>query len=518
MKINLGCGRDYRPGWLNVDFFGAADPDLVFDLEKTPWPIEDNCADIILLKHVLEHLGRDSISFLNIISEIYRIAKPDGIIEIHVPHPAHADFLGDPTHVRPITPEMFQCFNLSLVERWQASKLPGTPLAKYIEVDFETTNVESFFDQYWMDILNSGKLTQEDLAHNARSNMNVVQWTRITLRARKPFHHGRSLEHLGAICLERHGGMGDVLMTLGAAKALKEISGKPIYLLTVPQYKDLAESCPYLSGVFTGDDELGILYDRYGDSGGVHRANLNPAAFGIAGKHQIDAYLDYFGLTASPEMKDIVLETDRGEMESESILAGFPAVPAGKKRILLHVAKGDLNRTWDIGNWSALCDKILRQGHQVIAIGNSNDVPGRGAYTLEVPGLLNAVNRLSLFGTLSLMKKSDVLISTDSGPVQLGGATDIHIIGIYSVVLGRSRLPYRKGAVAWNSTAINPECGFSPCYNWLSDADALASSGITDINRIFSDWCISENKYNCMEDDATVDSVLTALFDFIGWG
>src|SRR5450631_3827069 len=156
MKINLGCGSDYRPGWLNVDQFDNRSPDLVVNIDQPPWPMESNYADHILLKHVLEHVGKDSETFLAIIKELYRICKPDATIEIHVSHPRHNDFLGDPTHVRPVLPEMFTYFDLAAVEQWQATGLPGTPLAIYLEVDFETVETKFFLDPQWQAKLANG--------------------------------------------------------------------------------------------------------------------------------------------------------------------------------------------------------------------------------------------------------------------------------------------------------------------------------------------------------------------------
>jgi hypothetical protein len=44
MRLNLGCGQEHLPGWVNVDQFPAARPDLVLDLERLPWPFRDGCA------------------------------------------------------------------------------------------------------------------------------------------------------------------------------------------------------------------------------------------------------------------------------------------------------------------------------------------------------------------------------------------------------------------------------------------------------------------------------------------
>ena len=515
MKINLGSGRDYRPGWCNVDRSDVAHCDRLLDLETTPWPFDDDCAEFVLMKHVLHCLGRDTGSFLAIMAELYRICKADGVVEIHVPHPAHADFVCDPTAIRPITPETFQYFDLATVERWGVAKMPGTPLARQIGVDFETVDTEYFLAPYWADLLAKGQLDQTELALRSRSDLNVIQWMRITLKARKPFRPGRSLDNLGALCLERDVGLGDVLMVLAAARALKTMTGKPIYLRTSEAFRAVAETCPSLDGVLTSEDAVTALRQSYQDQGGVHRADLSAAAFGISGRHQVDSYLDYFGLTATPEDKRIVLDSAAGRAEAEAVLADLPALTSGRRRILVHAAQGDPNRTWPGASWTELCQRLIGRGHQVIQIGHSSEVPDRGIHRLEIPELFSAVDRLGILGTLALMESADVLVSTDSGPVQLAGATGIHIVGLYSVVAGDNRLPFRNAGAGWNCTAILPDCAWAPCYRWIYDQDALNRAQFAHAKQLFSEWCPAEEKFACMTRQITVDTVCQAVLNAI---
>ena len=75
MKLNLGSGSKILKGYVNVDKFQYYNPDVVHDLEKFPYPFEDNSVDEILLSHVLEHIGQNPDVFNNIIKELYRICK-----------------------------------------------------------------------------------------------------------------------------------------------------------------------------------------------------------------------------------------------------------------------------------------------------------------------------------------------------------------------------------------------------------------------------------------------------------
>ncbi len=107
-KLNLGCGFDKRDGFVNADNFSECKPDIMLDIEKTPWALESNSYDYVLMKHVLEHVGADFNTFSKVMKELYRMTQPEGIIEIHVPHFRHDTFWSDPTHVRAFTPLTFE--------------------------------------------------------------------------------------------------------------------------------------------------------------------------------------------------------------------------------------------------------------------------------------------------------------------------------------------------------------------------------------------------------------------------
>ena len=63
MKVNIGCGFNKLDGYLNVDHFPECTPDILWDLENTPWPFDDGTVDELVAHHVLEHLGQDTTVF-----------------------------------------------------------------------------------------------------------------------------------------------------------------------------------------------------------------------------------------------------------------------------------------------------------------------------------------------------------------------------------------------------------------------------------------------------------------------
>ena len=184
-KLNLGCGFDHKDGWINVDSVAACNPDVLCNLEHTPWPFDDDSADEVLMSHVLEHLGKDSGTYLAIIQELYRVCADGATVTIAVPHPRHDDFLLDPTHVRPILAESFLLFSKETCERLREQGAGDTPLALILDVDFKIEKIDHRLDPVWREKMLANEITQDDVADAARSFNNVVKESTVVLRVLK---------------------------------------------------------------------------------------------------------------------------------------------------------------------------------------------------------------------------------------------------------------------------------------------------------------------------------------------
>ena len=80
LKLNLGSGPKKYDGFLNVDRWAGCNPDIIWDLENTPWPFATNSTSHVLMSHCLEHLGNTTEAFLQIIKELYRICADNAIV------------------------------------------------------------------------------------------------------------------------------------------------------------------------------------------------------------------------------------------------------------------------------------------------------------------------------------------------------------------------------------------------------------------------------------------------------
>lgn len=184
-KLNLGCGFDKRPGFVNADAFPQCDPDVLFDMESGKWPFEDGTFEYILMKHVLEHVGESFSKFKFIMQELYRISSPDAIIEIHVPHYRHETFWSDPTHVRHFTALTFKMMSKAQNDIWIKERANYSMIAYAMDVDFETVWAGHIYDDLWLQRENSGEFDREELRQIAAERWGVIRELQVKLRAVK---------------------------------------------------------------------------------------------------------------------------------------------------------------------------------------------------------------------------------------------------------------------------------------------------------------------------------------------
>ncbi len=81
IKLNLGCGIYYKPGYVNIDKFESEIADEIADVCHLQY--EDDSVDEIEASHIIEHFDVITLPFL--IAEWFRVLKPDGKLSIEAP-------------------------------------------------------------------------------------------------------------------------------------------------------------------------------------------------------------------------------------------------------------------------------------------------------------------------------------------------------------------------------------------------------------------------------------------------
>lgn len=128
IKIDLGCGKNKRDGFIGVDSIDFEGVDVVLNVGKDPWPWEDNTVDEVHASHFVEHLEADErIHFVN---ELHRVLKDpvydrgqivSGKCTVIVPHWSSQRAYGDLTHKWPPVSEFWFYY---LDKDWRAVNAP----------------------------------------------------------------------------------------------------------------------------------------------------------------------------------------------------------------------------------------------------------------------------------------------------------------------------------------------------------------------------------------------------------
>lgn len=82
LKLHLGCGERFLPGFVHVDIRPLPNVDVVCGLEDLS-VFPDNCAELIYHCAVLEHIDR--CKTIDTLKEWRRVLKPGGILRSAVP-------------------------------------------------------------------------------------------------------------------------------------------------------------------------------------------------------------------------------------------------------------------------------------------------------------------------------------------------------------------------------------------------------------------------------------------------
>lgn len=93
IRLNIGCGNDIRPGYVNVDSTALPGVDVVHDLNDLPLPFETGSVTEVVAKDVLEHL-----ELIPLMQELHRVMASGAKLWMSSPHFTSSSLWVDPTH------------------------------------------------------------------------------------------------------------------------------------------------------------------------------------------------------------------------------------------------------------------------------------------------------------------------------------------------------------------------------------------------------------------------------------
>lgn len=81
-RLNIGCGKFPRPGWINLDNKARPGVNCVADL-RAGLPFAEGSVDYAVAIHVFQHVALDALAPM--LARVRRVLKPGGVVRLALP-------------------------------------------------------------------------------------------------------------------------------------------------------------------------------------------------------------------------------------------------------------------------------------------------------------------------------------------------------------------------------------------------------------------------------------------------
>lgn len=144
LEVGSGPNRLFA-GSTTLDISPVGSPDVIHDLNVTPYPLPADSFDLIVCLHVLEHVEK----LVETTTELHRLLRPGGLLFVEVPYFTSVLFFTDPTHQHAFTTRSFDYY----VEGAPVSKFGYSPARftkKRVEIVIPGSGFFSRFLRRWI--------------------------------------------------------------------------------------------------------------------------------------------------------------------------------------------------------------------------------------------------------------------------------------------------------------------------------------------------------------------------------
>jgi autotransporter strand-loop-strand O-heptosyltransferase len=469
-KLNLGCGNDIKPGYINVDKYNnTGNVDYQWDLGKLEVP--DGDLDEIYLAHVFEHIGINDI--YAVVEEWRRALKPNGDLILRLPNLEHEVkiWLDAPpekkwnevhrifgsqshegnTHFSGHNPESLKAFiekfDFDVVEVGEqnngygneiylhAKKKPKVKRLKahyichfvdgpYLEIRAPKTN--NFFIADFLDPDNNSSVHQQTMEINHWTRPHRKYFTNWLIQVRRngilDYEHKFDANGKNVLISFDTKSLGDSIAWVPAVEEFRKKHGCNVYLSTfwnklfdeVPEYSNITFVPP--------GDVVNDLYASY--MVGCHDGDIN--------RNKIDWRLvplqkvafDMLGLEYKEIVPSVVTQTGR-KLVTEN------------KYVTISEFSTFQSKFWNFpGGWQTVVDYLVDLGYDVVVISK------------EKTNLKNVIDRTNrtMAETINTIKHADFHMGVSAGPSWLAWALKrpVVLISGYSAKWGEFKTRIKR--------------------------------------------------------------------------
>ena len=305
-----------------------------------------------------------------------------------------------------------------------------------------------------------------------------------------------------SILIIKTGALGDLILTSATFQTLrKEYPSAELALLTHRAYEENIRHSPLFDTIyyFRGNllhDILRVLlpirkrkFDLVIDMQGNMRSNYLTLAMNArrrAGFYRIGFGLPLHIRASKPKrmnpvdgqfpllerlgirefVRGVTVWSDEEDELYGNLVRTF-GLSSGKKRVLVHpfAGPGWETRRWLPGYVTRLADILTARGYEVVVIGKDPEGWLERAVSPTGRNLISLVGKLDFRRLVTLLKNSSVLVSTDSGPLHIGAACGLHVIGLFGP--SRPDVHAPPGTRYLYSDVKCSPCRRRRCHRWM---------------------------------------------------
>jgi len=153
--LSVGAGMVRTEGAVHLDRVDLPGIEIVWDLEKVPYPLGGGCWDVVLAKDILEHLD----NVVECVDELNRVLKVGGRLVIRTSYWKSEASFRDPTHKRFCTEQTF--------DYWCPETPTGAMFWWYTKTIFRKVAVRLDADSLWVEMEKVGEKGEKWRAEHA---------------------------------------------------------------------------------------------------------------------------------------------------------------------------------------------------------------------------------------------------------------------------------------------------------------------------------------------------------------
>ena len=298
--------------------------------------------------------------------------------------------------------------------------------------------------------------------------------------------------------------IGDLLLSTPAIRALREVfPSSHIAIMVSPYTKELAKQNPDLDEVIIYDKERGLKNTlrfiwllrkkRFDITFILSPKTRNNVIIFLAGilmrvsydikwgylaniriahrrhlpeKHEIEYNLDFvraLGIDISKASEKLVLNVEKKDEDYISSFFKKKGIKQDAAVVIVHPGSTALPKKWPVDRFAEVSDELSKRKCKIIVIGANNEAnTSFGMMSLMKNDAIDITGKFNLKQLSALLKRSNLLISNDSGPMHIATAVGTPMVIIFGRTEG-SLGPKRWGPTQGNCIILQKDIGCRVC-------------------------------------------------------